>query len=431
MLSAITNPFIHSFSDKKLSKDINLFSFLILIIPIALISGPAIPDIILSIVAFYFLVISIKFKLWHYYNNPIVYGFLIFSLYVIIRAISSEYPIQSLSNEGSIFYFRYIFFSMGVWYLVDKNPYLTKCILIIVLICCFIVMIDGFYQYFYGINLFGNKPHNAHRLTGLFIDEPIIGRYISFFSIFAFALIYQVKSISKKNTIMSIGLLVICEIFVFFSGERAPFFYLALFSVLILIFIPSFRAYRLIGVIFSILIIAFIININPKAKERMVNTTIQEISNTSLPFLPYSELHERHFVVSLKMFQDKPFFGIGTNSFKFFCDKEKYFYKENSCTTHPHNYYIQLIAELGVVGFLTLFLFFSFLSFILLRQFYYILKKQKSQLMPFNLLLFVIVLFVFWWPIIPHMSFYNNWNNVMVFFPLGFFLRDYYKNNIV
>ena len=90
--------------------DIAVFSFLLILTPVALITGPAIPDIILSLIAFYFLIKTFSQKLWKYYKNPVVIGFLIFSFYAIIRSLLSEMPINSLTNEGSAFYFRYIFF---------------------------------------------------------------------------------------------------------------------------------------------------------------------------------------------------------------------------------------------------------------------------------------------------------------------------------
>ena len=114
-------PFKLFITDKNLSIDIVFFSILLITIPIVLITGPALPDIFLSLIAFYFLVISILKKKWYYYKNPLVYGFLIFSIYGIIRSLFSENLIESLTNEGSVFYFD-IFFS-GVWYLLDNNLY--------------------------------------------------------------------------------------------------------------------------------------------------------------------------------------------------------------------------------------------------------------------------------------------------------------------
>lgn len=404
-------------------------SFLVIALPFALITGPAIPDIITSIIAIYFLYVSISKKYWHFYKNPIFYGFVIFSSYGILRSVFSEFPLESLTNEGSAFYFRYIFFSLGIWYLIEKNPKLNNQLLISILICILLVSIDGMYQYFSGTNLLGYEKHSQDRLTGLFGKEPIIGRYISFLSILAFALMYQNSKISKKKIIFSIAFLIMSEVVVFFSGERAPFLYLILFSIMIIIYIPNFRIYRIIGFAISSILILFIVEINPVAKKRMVDHTIEQISETNLPYLPYTEHHEQFFISSLKMFIDNPVFGLGTNTFRHNCKKEKYSYKNLSCGNHPHNYYIQILSEMGLVGFVMISSFFLYLTNIALRQIYFLVKANSSKLMPFSSFLFVIILIIYWWPIVPHMSLYNNWNNVMVMLPLGFFMKYYYSKN--
>ena len=408
--------------------DIYFFSILIILLPIALITGPAVPDIIISIIGLYFLINSIKKKLWNYYKNIFVYGFFLFCLYSFLRSIFSDLPIVSLTNNGSIFYFRYLFFVLGFWYLIDQNKKLSKYLLYSILICCFIVVADGFYQYFVGVNIFGNQKWSADRLTGLFGDEPIIGRYVAYLSILAFVLIYQVFHTTKIVTILSILLLVISEIFVFFSGERAPFFYLTFFSILILIYIEEFRMYRILGFIISIVVIFSIIYYNPTAKERMIDTTINQINETQLPYLPYSELHERHYVSAFKMFSQNPIFGVGTNLFRNLCEKKDFQYKKGSCTSHPHNFYIQLLAELGIIGFLFLTSFFMVLIILMIKQFFNLHLNTKREKINFKNFLIILILFVFWWPLIPHMSFYNNWNNIFLMLPVSYFLKYFYGN---
>lgn len=421
-------PFKLFITDKNLSIDIVFFSILLITIPIVLITGPALPDIFLSLIAFYFLVISILKKKWYYYKNPLVYGFLIFSIYGIIRSLFSENLIESLTNEGSVFYFRYIFFAMGVWYLLDNNSHISKCLLIVSIFCLTLVCIDGLYQYFVGINFFGNEKFHVDRLTGFFGKEPIIGRYISFLSIFTFALIYQNYNKTKKTMISSILLLVACEVIVFLTGERAALFYVSLYALLILIFIPRYRIYRIIGLFISVIIILGILQINPTAKSRMVDTTIEQVTQTKIPYLPYSSHHEEHYVSALKMFIDNPLFGVGTNTFRIECKKPEYKYKKRSCSSHPHHIYLQTLAELGIVGFLFLATFFLYISIIGIRQLFMIIKSDKNKQIPFEYFLYAMILFVYWWPIIPHMSLYNNWNNVLLMLPMGYFMKYFYGN---
>jgi O-antigen ligase len=430
MLSIFISPFKSLIFDRSFSRDILFFSTLLILIPIALITGPALPDIFLSLIALYFLIISIYNKKWSYYKNPIFFGFILFSLYGIIRSIFSELPIESLSTGGSIFYFRYIFFAMGVWYLLDMNPHLSKCLLNVSFLCILVVSIDGTYQYFFEFNIFGNEKHHYDRLTGLFGDEPIIGRYVSYLSIFTFALIYQNYKKTKIVLLISMILLMTSEVLVFLSGERTPLFYLIFFTILITIFSPSMRLYRVISFIISCTLIFIFISINSNSKTRIIDLTREQLSQNSISYLPYSAHHEEHYVSALKMLLDKPIFGIGTNLFRFKCNYPQYEYKtlEGSCSTHPHNFYIQILAELGIFGFLFLITFFLYLLFINLRQFFF-MRSRVDKLIPLEVFLYSMILFIYWWPIIPHMSFYNNWNNVLMMLPLGFLMRYLYSNS--
>lgn len=430
MNNLIFLPFKNFYSDRSLKIDVIFFSTLFILLPIVLITGPALPDIFLSLIASYFLFVSIRYKKWHYYQNPIFFGFIIFSIYGVARSVFSDIPIDSLSNEGSMFYFRYIFFALGVWYLHDVNPHISRCFLVVSILSILIVCTDGLYQYIYKINLFGNLAHAPSRLTGFFGKEPIIGRYVAYLSIFTFALIYQNFEKTKKVMILSVAFLVISEVIVFLSGERAPLFYVSLFTFLVIIFIPYFRLYRIVGLLVSVITIYAILQINPAAKERMLDKTIDQVSNTKLPFLPYGPHHEEHYLSAFKMFADKPIFGIGTNTFRYHCNKEEFKITKRSCSSHPHHIYIQALAELGIFGFLFLVFFYLYLTYIGIKQLFFTLLSNQKKKIPFEYLLYPMILFVYWWPLVPHMSLYNNWNNVFMMLPLGYLMRYLYNSNV-
>lgn len=426
MQKLIIFPFKSLLTDRTLTIDIVFFSILLILIPIVLITGPALPDIFLSLIAIYFLIKSVQKKYWHYYQNPIVIGFLSFSIYGIIRSFFSDMPFESLTNEGSVFYFRYIFFAMGVWYLLDHNPHLSKCLMVVSIVSLISVSVDGLYQYFVGNNILGFQKHGNDRLTGFFGKEPILGRYIAHLSIFAFALIYQNFTKTKKMMILSVAFLVICEVIVFLTGERAPFFYVSLYTILVVIFIPKFRIYRILGVLLTSIIILGIFEINPTAKNRMIDYSIQQISQTQLKFLPFSKAHEEHYISAYKMYKDYPMFGIGTNTYRFHSFKPQYDSKTHDINSHPHHFYLQALAELGIVGFLFLSIFFLYLLSIGLKQLFFIILSKKTKQISFDIFLYPMILFVYWWPLIPNMSLYNNWNNVLIMLPLGFFLKYFY-----
>ena len=64
----------------------------------------------------------------------------------------------------------------------------------------------------------------------------------------------------------------------------------------------------------------------------------------------FSPIHQSHFISAYRMFIDNPIFGHGPKTFRILCSHEDYNYDVNSCSTHPHNTYVQLLAETGLVG---------------------------------------------------------------------------------
>ena len=69
----------------------------------------------------------------------------------------------------------------------------------------------------------------------------------------------------------------------------------------------------------------------------------------------YSWSRDTSYRTAFNMFLDKPIIGHGPRMFRIKCSDPKYSIKVNdvksSCMTHPHNFYIQLLAETGIVGF--------------------------------------------------------------------------------
>ena len=84
---------------------INKFSYLVLLIPLLLLTGPFLPDFILSVTCIFFILLTIKEKKIHYFNNNFVKFFLLFWITLVISSLISENLINSL--RSSFFYFRF------------------------------------------------------------------------------------------------------------------------------------------------------------------------------------------------------------------------------------------------------------------------------------------------------------------------------------
>ena len=90
----------------------NVVRFIFILLPPALVTGPFLADLFVSILAIFFVYESLTKKLWHYYKNPFVYLFIFFYLYIVIRSLTSSSPLLSL--ESSLFYCRYLFFALAI-----------------------------------------------------------------------------------------------------------------------------------------------------------------------------------------------------------------------------------------------------------------------------------------------------------------------------
>ena len=118
------------------------------------------------------------------------------------------------------------------------------------------------------------------------------------------------------------------------------------------------------------------------------------------------------YLLSLNMFLDNPFTGVGINNFKYLCnnnDLYKKMMKNYNCASHPHNIYIQWLAEGGLIVFIA---FLAYLFFIISSI------VQNNGEKKYKVISLVIMLTMFW-PIMSTGSLIKNWYGVTTFFIIG------------
>jgi O-antigen ligase len=221
---------------------------------------------------------------------------------------------------------------------------------------------------------------------------------------------------------------------IFLTGERTSFFLLALMFLLIFFLLNKFRAILIFSFVFFIMIVLFSnLFSDKKSYDRVVNSTINQIiekneKNQDFSLKIFSKEHQGHYIIAWRMFLDNPLFGQGINSFSKLCSLEKYKKDDGICTTHPHNSYLQLLSEAGVLGFLFIFsIFFMISKLFFIRIFFR--KKNKVDLNKYQLVKYVslIAIFINLWPLSPNGSFFNNWLSSMYYYPVGFYLYSINK----
>ena len=404
--------------------------YLTFLIPIFLVSGPFLADLAISVCATIFLINSYKNKLIYYYKNTFFYLFISFYIYLNISSLISDNILFSLKT--SLPYLRFGIFVLSTWYLLNTNNRVLKYFYFCFLFIFLFLEVDGIYQFIFDHNLFNYPLNDKYRVSSLFGNELILGSFLSrnyplFFGLFLFLI--EKNKLSKKNILISYIVLYLLPILVFMAGERTSFFNFCFITIYILLFIPKRNILILVSVYIFLFITIILIDekiINKdqkKISDRIINQTLLqlnfEIKDNQRPHL-FSKIHEEHYRSAFKIFKDNLIFGAGPKSFRLKCSEQKYFVSDQSCITHPHNTYVQLLSETGLIGFLFVFLTFTGLLVITFKIFYkkYFLCNYINPLKICLMASFLTTLF----PFVPSGNFFTNWLNVVYYLPVGFFL---------
>ena len=393
-----------------------------------LVLGPFFPDLIVSISSLFFLYHIFKNKNFYYLSSKPLIIFFIFCIYCIFVSVFVAEDMM-LSFKSSMFYFRIGVFSCLIWYLIDRDKNILTYFYYSLIISFSALVIDGYFQYFTAKNLLGFEIIDT-RVSSFFGDELIMGSYLSrlFPLLFALFLIKQ----KKRYEIYFLGLLfILVEVLIFMSSERSAFFFLNLSTLFIIILIKEYQKFRLITFIIALVCIFVLSFTSPTLSYRMFKGPAKNmglIESAQKPTI-FSPTHDRLIRTAFNIFKDKPLFGHGPKMFRIMCKIEKYKSGKESCQTHPHNFYIQLLAETGIIGFSFLFVALGYVLYTALRQFKSIIFKQKRPLTDYQVCLLACILITVW-PLSPNGNFFNNWLMITYSLPIGFYLQTIYSKKI-
>ena len=410
----------------QFSNNLILFQrYLVCLIPIALLTGPAIPDVLLSLAVCLFMYQVIKNKEFEYLNNSFFYIFIIFYLYIIFNSLVSKFPLFSL--ESSLFYFRFGLFSLAICYLLNKCKNFKKEFFYYLLLAFVIAILHGFYQSYYDVTIFGNNSQFPGRLLLLFSDQLLLGQFMArLFPLLVALAIYK----GRENFYFYcfiFSLFIFIDILIFLSGERTAFGLLIINSIYILVLVRKFKIFRLVTLSVSLIAIVLITLFQPTIKERNIDATLDQIgiSNEEEDINIYSPVYESTILTAYNMFSDNMFLGIGPNNFRNHCNEENYKIDMHSCSTHPHHSLIQIMAETGLIG-LLFFLAVALIIFILtFKHIYFYFHKKNFYLSDYQICLLSTLVCIFL-PILPSLNIFNGWINIVYYLPVGFLLHSFY-----
>ncbi len=407
---------------------LNLSSILLVFIPVFLITGPLLPDLSVVIIVFSFLFYVIKSNKIEIFKNVFFLYFIGFYILLVISSIFSDYTLYSL--KSSIPYIRFGLFSLGTWilfkYKTNNIIYLCKIFSLIILL----LFIDSVTQFISGKNLLGWEYKDVNfRITSLFGKDEVLGSYVArLFPFYVSLVLFCKKELNYKfNDYLFYLILMASFLICLISGERTSFALMILSVFLIFITCLSLRKVFFFGIVIAIIISTLIISFDKRMKERMVNNVINQmgLSSSSERIVIFSKTYEGHYQISLNMFKEKPLLGHGVKSFRKYCAKPENYVAQNACTTHPHNIYMQLLAETGLLGFLLIFGLFVILVLKLIKISYLSFFNKNYKIDDYKTTIYISYA-VNLFPLLPSGNFFNNWLSIIYYLPAGYFI---YLNN--
>ena len=417
-------------------------TYLVCLLPLSLIFSIFLADLIIVILFFSFLISCLKNNNFLYFNNKYFKFFFAYWIYIVLLSFFSDNFFDSI--KSSFTYIRFLILPLIILYLSDVDKNFLKNFLYSLLIAFFLLIFDGFYEFFFGKNIFGYGNIEKGRLVSFFKDEYVLGSYLGklFFLVASLWFVTFGSKDHRKNLYFVIFYILSFSI-IFLSGDRMPFLLFLLGSIIFLILSNYNYKLKLAFIFLSIMTIILTLIIHQPTYDRFIKKTLLDFgsekglteggqlykfkldSGREITFLTQ---HINYFIVSYNIFKENPIFGKGNKGFKNNCNKHKI--DCCSCSSHPHNIYAQLLVENGIIGFLFFVAIFLWISYIFLIQILKKIKNDHNNILSNSRLCILICIYLNLWPFAQTGNLFNNWQSIIYFLPVGIFLNDFnVKNN--
>ena len=304
-----------------------------------------------------------------FYKTIILYLYLIFNSLISNDITEGFYRnfgflrfILFLNGKLSFFYFRKSSNTFKIWTIIF-----------------FIVLIDIYIERFTGSNIFGfgkieidgvPQPHGA-RVVSFFRTEPIAGAFICGFTFIIVG--YILNFLKSKNKLKSLGFIIIlfCLVGIMLTGERSNGFKALIgFSIFILVIdYVKLKNKILVSIIFFS-IFFFTVNFSDYVKGRYIYSFYNKIKtkdereeflNNSL-YIKFISLEYMFLKIILGLV-----LAIKTIEYRHVIPKKIQSIK-NIKLTHPHQVYIEMLSEHGIIGTIIIISIIFYLAFRIIRK---------------------------------------------------------------
>ena len=381
-----------------------LLFFFFSIYPIAFLTGNLVINLFLAIFFFTFAIglFFNKFKIYNQ-NKILIYTLLFFFTSLVINLIFSKNFDLTLPRVlkfiliiGSILSFKQL--------VISFNKKELNSLYKIWIIIFFIVTVDLIFELIFKSNIIGLSSKIPGRLSSFTGKEMIIGHYFSAFCLIALSYVH----LNFKK--ITIGFLVALFFIIlsFLIGERSNFFKTLIIISAFMFFIYEIKLkYKIFSLSIIIILFVSIISFNEDYKNRYFKQFSKVLVKNGISFYLDNSIYGAHYNVAKEIFKDNPIFGVGIKNFRIESFSKKYDglnhkYNTQRGNTHPHQVHYELLAETGLLGYLT------FMIFILISLYFFFKSYKKNKnIYQFSGMLFVLINLI---PLLPSGSFFSTYS---------------------
>ena len=427
----------------KILRKENIINFFIALFPISFIAGNLIINFNIVILILLSLLFYKKkiFNLKYYLLDKLIFSFFALVLFTgvyndIEFYISGEFQSNFNTIVKSVLFFKYLLLYLVIRYLIEQNIIKLKIFYISCSLLSIFVAFDIFYQFIFGKDIFGfEAKRNYRRLSGPFGDELVAGGYLQRFSMFVFFIIpfFFSEKFEKYLKFFIPIIFVIFALSILLTGNRMPLILFCLSIILILLIKNSLRKFFIpILVIFPV-VFTIVYNSNFAVRNNYNNFVFQLNKMTGIViernFYNIPPSHLKEFASFYDTWLMNKFIGGGIKNFRYYChirpNAEEY---QKKCNMHPHNYYLEIITETGLIGLiLTLTIFFNVIYLVLRnRKIFKNSTNYNEVYFPF-FILFLIEVF----PIKSTGSFFTTGNTTYFFLISSILISLLRKQNVI
>ena len=380
------------------------------ILPISIILGPSISlinTIFLSLLSLVFFQEYFKNKDNKLNDKNALIAFIVLYIYLILNSlVSIDYSSGAFRNIGFVRFILFFLIINLIFYKSVNKKYLFKFWTLVFLL----VIIDIYIERFTGSNLLGYgkiqidgvlQPHGP-RVVSFFKTEPIAGAFITGFFFIVSGYLIDIYKKSKNNLrFFLLFIILISLIGILITGERAntikAFLGITLFF-LITDFLKSKT--KIISFFVLLTLLGTTIYSSDYLKSRYVDQFFNQIkTEENRKQFAEKSLYFKLYKSGISVFKKYPILGVGNKNYRVeTCDtKKNSIYKDYYCLTHPHQIYIELLSEHGILGTVTILSIIFYLLFRILKQ---IIRSQNY--IQIGAFIFILINFV---PLLPSGSF--------------------------